>query len=201
MENNDNKLEMIKIGCFGESSVGKTCFARKYVKCDSEFDLSTVGVEYFITNKTLSDGKKYKIKIYDTAGQERYRSLCLGTIRGCDGIILMYDITRKNTFDLISQWIENINQLKENCPLVIVGNKCDLEDKRKVTKEEGLEIAKNYKTVYFDSSAKQGINVENTFEELINRIIHNINLEKEKNVNIKLEKGKKNKQKKRGKFC
>ena len=112
----------------------------------------------------------------------------------------MYDITRKKTFDLISQWIENINELKENCPLVIVGNKCDLADKREVTKEEGLETAENYKTVYFESSAKQGINVENPFEELSNRIIHSKNLEKENNVNnLQLSKGKQNKKKRR--FC
>ena len=169
---------------------------RKYVKYHSDFDLSTVGVEYFMTNKILSDGKKYRIKIFDTAGQERYRSLCLNTIRCCDGIILMYDITKKSSFDRISKWIENINELKKNCPFVIVGNKFDLAGKREVSKEEGLEAAENYKTVYFESSAKEGINVDNPFEELSNRIIHKKNLEKEKkDNNLQLEKGKQNKKK------
>ena len=135
MENNDNILGIIKIGCFGDSSVGKTRLAWKYVKCESDFDLSTVGVEYFMTNKILSDGKKYKIKIFVTAGQ--YRSLCLSAIRSCDGIILMYDITRRNTFSPISNWYNNICELAdEDFPLILIGDNYN-ENLREVSKEEG----------------------------------------------------------------
>jgi small GTP-binding protein len=201
MENNDIIFKNIKIGCFGESSVGKTYFAKNYIKDIKDgFDLATVGVEYFITNRILSDGKNYKIKICDTAGQERYRSLAINTIRRCDGIILMYSITNRNSFELISEWINNIYDLKDReTPIILIGNKCDLEDQRKVSREEGMNTAEKYKTTYFETSAKEGINVEEAIDELINKIIaqkkeeesskdkkdeiNNIKLDKSKSIN------------------
>ena len=89
----DNNLSEIKIGCFGDSSVGKTYLTWKYVKDPKiEYTISTIEVEFFKTKRILSDGKTYKVMIYDTAGQERFRSLCLNSMRHCDGVILVYDI-------------------------------------------------------------------------------------------------------------
>ena len=198
MENNDIIFKNIKIGCFGESSVGKTYFAKNYIKDIKDgFDLATVGVEYFITNRILSDGKKYKIKICDTAGQERYRSLAINTIRRCDGIILMYSITNRKSFELISEWINNIYDLKDReTPIILIGNKCDLEDQRKVSREEGMNTAEKYKTIYFETSAKEGINVEEAIDVLLNKIINKKKGEKEKkDNNLKLDSKKKNKKK------
>ena len=198
MENNDIIFKNIKIGCFGESSVGKTYFAKNYIKDIKDgFDLATVGVEYFITNRILSDGKNYKIKICDTAGQERYRSLAINTIRRCDGIILMYSITNRNSFELISEWINNIYDLKDReTPIILIGNKCDLEDQRKVSREEGMNTAEKYKTIYFETSAKEGINVEEAIDVLLNKIINKKKGEKEKkDNNLKLDSKKKNKKK------
>jgi small GTP-binding protein len=198
MENNDIVLKCIKIGCFGESSVGKTYFAKNYIKDIKDgFDLATVGVEYFITNRILSDGKNYKIKICDTAGQERYRSLAINTIRRCDGIILMYSITNRRSFELISEWINNIYDLKDReTPIILIGNKCDLEDQRKVSREEGINTAEKYKTTYFETSAKEGINVEEAIDVLLNKIINKKKGEKEKkDNNLKLDSKKKNKKK------
>ena len=98
----DDNLTEIKIGCLGDSSVGKTLSAKEYVK-DRKLDytLSTLGVEFLKTKRILSDGNKYKVIIYDTAGQERYRSLSLNSIRHCDGVILMYDITNRESFNSI----------------------------------------------------------------------------------------------------
>ena len=202
MENNDIVLKCIKIGCFGESSVGKTYFAKNYIKDIKDgFDLATVGVEYFITNRILSDGKKYKIKICDTAGQERYRSLAINTIRRCDGIILMYSITNRRSFELISEWINNIYDLKDReTPIILIGNKCDLEDQRKVSREEGMNTAEKYKTIYFETSAKEGINVEEAIDVLLNKIINKKEEENEKKNNyLKLDS--KKKKKKKGFFC
>ena len=198
MENNDIIFKNIKIGCFGESSVGKTYFAKNYIKDIKDgFDLATVGVEYFITNRILSDGKKYKIKICDTAGQERYRSLAINTIRCCDGIILMYSITNRKSFELISEWINNIYDLKDReTPIILIGNKCDLEDQRKVSREEGMKTAEKYKTAHFETSAKEGINVEEAIDVLLNKIINKKKGEKEKkDNNLKLDSKKKNKKK------
>ena len=199
MENNDIVSKCIKIGCFGESSVGKTYFARRYIKDikEDDFYLSTVGVEYFNTTRILSDGKNYKIKIIDTAGQERYRSLSVNSIRFCDGIILMYSITDRKSFNLISNWIQNIYDIKEgDFPFILIGNKCDLENQRDVLTEEGIEKAKQYNTIYFETSAKEGINVEQSFEELLKKIIkknEGKNLKKNNNLIIDSKKKKKKK--------
>ena len=192
MKGNDNNLESIKISCLGDSSVGKTYLTRKYIQ-DINLDstLPTIGIEYLTTQKVLSNGKNYKIYIYDTVGQEKYKSLSLNSIRHCDGVILMYDITNRKTFDSISEWIKNIYEKKdEDYPLVLIGNKCDLEDERIISKEEGLEKAEKYKTIYIETSAKEGINVAKAIEELLDKIIKKKeeNKDKEKNGNnIKLD--------------
>ena len=205
MKGNDNNLESIKISCLGDSSVGKTYLTRKYIQ-DINLDstLPTIGIEYLTTQKVLSNGKNYKIYIYDTVGQEKYKSLSLNSIRHCDGVILMYDITNRKTFDSISEWIKNIYEKKdEDYPLVLIGNKCDLEDERIISKEEGLEKAEKYKTIYIETSAKEGINVGKAIEELLDKIIKKKeeNKDKEKNGNnIKLD-ASKNIHKNRRKCC
>ena len=174
MINKDDNLEIIKIGCFGDSSVGKAYFIRKYVNdiINIDWTLSTVGIEYYTTKKILSDGNEYKITIYDTAGQEKYKSLSLNSIRHCDGVILMYDITNNESFNSISNWVNNMYDIKDdNFPFIIVGNKCDLKDQREVSEEEGLEIAEKYKTTFFEVSSREGINVEKSVDELLKLFI------------------------------
>ena len=190
MGDNDNNLETILIGCLGESSVGKTYLTRKYVKdINVDFNIPTVGIECFITKRILSNGKKYKITIYDTAGQEKYKSLSLYSIRHCDGVILMYDITKKDSFNSVSEWINNIYDIKEkNFPFILVGNKCDLKDEREVSEEEGLEVAEKYKTKYFEVSSREGINVEKAIDELLNKIISKNIIPKIKTIKLDIRK-------------
>ena len=201
MINKDDNLENIKIGCFGDSAVGKTYLTRKFVNDITNIDstLSTIGVEYYITQRILSDGKKYNITIYDTAGQEKFKSLSLSSIRHCDGVILMYDITKRGTFNSISKWIKNIYDVKkEDFPLILIGNKSDLKDQREVSEKEGMEAAEKYKTVYFEISAIEGINVEKSIDVLLNKIISKII--RTKNKTIKLD-ARKNKVKTKHKCC
>ena len=171
-DKNDN-LEIIKIGFFGDSSVGKTYLARKYVKDKNlDYTLSTTGVEYYTTKRNLSDGNQYKITIYDTAGQERFKSISINSFRHCDGVILMYDITNRDSFHSISEWVKNMYDAKDKgFPFILIGNKNDLKDQREVSEEEGLEAAEKYETKYFETSAKNGINVEKSIDELLNKII------------------------------
>ena len=171
----DDNLSEIKIGCLGDSSVGKTLLAKKYVKDPTlkefwvstselpfsiynkiDYTISTIGVEFLKTKRILSDGNKYKVIIYDTAGQERYKSLSLNSIKHCDGVILIYDITNRESFKSISEWIKNIYDIKDNdFPLILIGNKCDLKVQREVSTEEGLEAAEQYKTKYFKQMLKK----------------------------------------------
>ena len=211
-DNKDNQIvESIKIGSLGNSEVGKTYLTRKYTNSNnSNLNLITVGIDFYTREKIFCNGKKYQIKIYDTAGQERYKSVSLNSIRNYDGVFLMYDITDFKSFDSISEWINNIYEIKDhNFPFILIGNKCDLEDQREVSKEEGLETAEKYKTTFFETSAIEGINVEEAIDELVNKIIkikeeeenskdekkeineqkdNNIKLDKSKSINIKKSK-------------
>ena len=191
MINKDDNIESIKIGCFGDSSVGKTYLIRKYVNDITNIDstITTAGIDYYATKRILSNGKKYKITIYDTAGQEKYKSLSLYSIRHCDGVILMYDITKKDSFNSVSEWINNIYDIKEkNFPFILVGNKCDLKDEREISEEEGLEAAEKYKTKYFEVSSREGINVEKAIDELLNKIISKNIIPKIKTIKLDIRK-------------
>ena len=196
----DDNLAKIILGCFGDSTVGKTHLIRKFVNdiINIESTLSTIGVEYYTTKRNLSDGNQYNIIIYDTAGQERFKSLSVNSIRHCDGVILMYDITKRHTFNSISEWVKNVYDVKdENFPFILIGNKYDLKDQREVSEKEGLEAAEKYKTLYFETSALEGINVEKSIDELLNKIISKKII---KNKTIKLD-ARKSKAKKKQKCC
>ena len=130
-------------------------------------------------------------KFYDTVGQEKYRSLALNIVKNADGVILMYDLTQRNTFEGISIWMDNIKKHKgEDFPIVLVGNKSDMEE-REVTKEEGEELAKKFNISFFETSNKTAQNVEESSMELINKIIEKIEKDKllgkdDDNYNIRL---------------
>ena len=136
MSDGDNSsYEKINLLALGNSKVGKTCFILRY--CEEKFSesyITTIGLDYSFKNVILPNNKKLKICFYDTAGQERYNS--------SNGILLMYDITEKKSFDAIPQWIKSILDVKgENFPMILIGNKSDLNEKRQVQKEEGEKEA------------------------------------------------------------
>ena len=155
----------LKLFLLGNSSVGKTSFIVKYVKNIFNDELkSTIGIDYFEKDNELPNGKKAKIKFYDTAGQEKFRSIAYNLIKSAEGIILMYDITKNETFESISKWIESIKEFKgsdfSSFPFILVGNKSDLEEERQVGTKEGMKEAEKYGFPFFETSNKNGINVE-----------------------------------------
>jgi len=112
-------------------------------------------------------------------------------MRHCDGVILVYDITCIKSFNSISEWINNIYDIKEkDFHLILIGNKCDLKDQRKVSTEGGLEAAEQYSIKYFEASAKEGINVEKSIDELLNIIISKDLIKNKKIGSVKLDKRK-----------
>jgi len=190
MERGDAYDLLFKLIIIGDSSVGKSNILTKYLK--DEFDpnsKATVGVE-FGTKKLKIKNKNLKIQIWDTAGQERYRSITSAYYKGAKGALIVYDITRKNTFENIDKWISDIKSNgDENVCIIIIGNKSDLEDKREVIKDEGIQKAKSFKAAFMETSALSGDNISKAFDEIIEQIFENNCPDNSEDKEMEIDKG------------
>ena len=173
-ENENENEERINIMTLGNSDVGKTCYILKYTEnFFQELYLTTVGIDFKVKTETVND-KQYKLFFYDTTGQEKYKSIALNIIRNAQGIILMYDITNKKSFESIPDWIKSIRDSKgENFPMILLGNKLDKEDIRIISEKEGKELADKYGIKFFETSNKTGVNVQESGFALVNEILKN----------------------------
>ena len=165
-----------KILLLGDSSVGKTCFLKRYT--DNTFQdayLSTIGFDFKFKTVTLKSGKKVKVQLWDTAGQERFRTIAKSYYKGAHGIILIYDVTNRKTFENIRKWLNQIKEETSNkISIILVANKIDCDaDLRVVSKEEGEDLAKNAGLPIYEASAKQSINVNESFQFLIEQVSEN----------------------------
>jgi len=134
----------------------------------------TIGVEYG-TRIIEVEGQKIKLQIWDTAGQERFRAVTRSYYRGAAGAIMVYDITRRTTFNHISSWLSEANNLASpNTILFLIGNKADLDASRDVTREEAEEFAKEHNLTFLETSAKTGENVEDAFLQTAQQIFTKI---------------------------
>ena len=196
-----DNFTQFKLLTLGNSNVGKTSFILKYTEDTFTTNTSTtIGIDYKDKYEILKNNQKVKIAIYDTNGQERFKSLSLNYLKKADGILLFYDITDKESFDSIKEWMQSIYEIKDNnFPIVLIGNKIDLEDKRKVTKEEGESESLKYNIKFYETSCKDNINIKESILFLIYKILGNIQEEKdkEKNENIVLNTKKHKKRKHR----
>ena len=163
----------LKLMIIGDSDVGKSSIILKYIENKiSETANPTIGLESFV--KTLKkNGLIIKLQIWDTAGQERFRSLTKNFYRNVDGIIFVFDLTNKDSFINITQWIQETDDVDETSKRILVGNKCDLEYKRLVNKEEIENFCKNKNMSYVDSSVINGTNIDKIFDLLVDMIIEN----------------------------
>ena len=171
-----------KILILGESQVGKTSLLLKYT--DDTFKtnmLPTFGLDVrykYIQN----DNYNIRLDLWDTAGQEKFRTMTQNYYKGSDGIILVYDISNESSFFRLNSWMEDIiENAKNKIEIVVIGNKCDL--KRQVEKEQLKSFADEYKVPYFEASAKTGEGVEESF----NKLIENLLLKKEKEINESID--------------
>ena len=193
MSKKKEKIDKINIITLGNSSVGKTSLIQRYVDEIFEDTFATIGFNTKFKNKILSNGEKLKVFFYDTSGQEKYNSLSFNYIKNCHGILLMYDISNKKSFIKIKDWLNNIFEHKDkDFPILLLGNKCDLEEKREVTKEEGDQLAKELKLNFYETSNKDNINIEKAITELIEMIYKKLGKEFEgfETDQVKLEKSK-----------
>lgn len=165
MAGRDNAFDMqIKLLMIGDSGVGKTCLLLRYANDSfSPTFITTIGIDFKIKNIQL-DGKRIKLQIWDTAGQERFRTITTSYFRGAQGILLVYDVTDRNSFISIRNWVAQIQMHADvNVNKILIGNKCDVQDQRAISYEEGEALAKEYNIHFYETSAKQDLNVEKSF--------------------------------------
>ncbi|KAJ2947053.1 hypothetical protein O0L34_g16400 [Tuta absoluta] len=162
---------MFKLLIIGNSSVGKTSFLFRYA--DDSFTsafVSTVGIDFKVKTVFRHD-KRVKLQIWDTAGQERYRTITTAYYRGAMGFILMYDITNEESFNSVQDWVTQIKTYSwDNAQVILVGNKCDMEEERVVSAERGRQLAEQLGVEFYETSAKENINVKAVFERLVDII-------------------------------
>ncbi|XP_074308197.1 ras-related protein Rab2BV-like [Silene latifolia] len=159
---------LFKIVLIGDSGVGKSNILSRFTR--NEFCLeskSTIGVE-FATRTLQVEGKVVKAQIWDTAGQERYRAITSAYYRGAVGALLVYDITKKQTFDNVTRWLHELrDHADSNIVIMLAGNKSDLRHLRAVSDEDGRTLAENESLSFVETSALESNNVEKAFQVIL----------------------------------
>ena len=188
---------LLKICIIGDSSVGKTNVLFKFIEGQfSPLHVATIGFDYKSKIITLpTSKKKVKLQIWDTAGQEKYMSMNKSLFQRVQGIILMYDITNRETFERLQIWLNLIKQMTNEIPIILVGNKLDLEDNeehgRIVEYNEGDDFANENEIDFFEVSAVSGANIDNVFISIAEKVLNSLQSERLLSVeNIKIEEDK-----------
>ena len=161
-----------KILLIGDLGVGKSCVILRYVEGDFPGNImSSIGVD-FKTKKIDVDDRLIKMQIWDTAGHEKFRTITTSYYKSAHAIIILYDITQKTSFDHIKNWITEIDKFgKQGVLKVIVGNKLDLENNRKIKKEDAENLALKYGVKLWEVSAKDNTNIEEMFQDTIKSLL------------------------------
>ncbi|XP_009677115.1 EF-hand calcium-binding domain-containing protein 4B isoform X2 [Struthio camelus] len=183
---------LFKIIFVGNSSVGKTSFLRRF--CEDRFfpgTAATVGVDYSVKTVTV-DNSQVALQLWDTAGQERYRSVTKQFFRKADGVIVMYDITAKDTFTAVKQWLMSIEEATgENVPVLLLGNKTDNEKEREVPNGMGEHLAMDYNLIFYECSACSGHNTKKSMLHLARILKDHEDKVKEKTIQLQPDTDKK----------
>ena len=170
-EEEENYNMIFKIVLVGDSGVGKTNLLLRYLK--NEFNTqtkATVGVEFGNT-KVQIDNALIKAQIWDTEGQERYRSITSAYYKGAHGALIVYDITRKDSFDSVEKWLSDLkNNGEEKMVIMAIGNKCDMVNERVISTEEGEAKAQRNNIAFLETSALNATNVAKAFDVLIQKL-------------------------------
>ncbi|KAL3323609.1 hypothetical protein AABB24_037989 [Solanum stoloniferum] len=167
---------VFKVVLIGDSAVGKSQILARFARNEFSLDSkATIGVE-FQTRTLVIQHKSVKAQIWDTAGQERYRAVTSAYYRGAVGALLVYDITKRQTFDHIPRWLEELRaHADKNIVIMLIGNKTDLEDQRAVPTEDAKEFAQKEGLFFLETSAMEATNVEDAFLTVLTEIFNIVN--------------------------
>ena len=159
----------------GDQAVGKTALLVRYADDDfQEVLLPTIGIDFKIKTIELK-GKVVKLQIWDTAGQERFRTITQAYYRGAMGILLIYDVTNTKSWSNVRNWVRNIEgNAPQTVNKILVGNKCDLGSLRQVSTQQGEQLAREYDMKFFETSARQNVNVQETFLKLATDVVERL---------------------------
>ncbi len=158
---------LFKLLLIGNSAVGKSCLLLRF--SDNIFNenyISTIGVDFKIKTMTVGDAA-IKLQIWDTAGQERFKTITSSYYKGSHGIMIVYDVTDEESFKSVETWLAEVDKLASgNVVKLLIGNKADLAGQRKITYEQGLDMAKRWGMEFMETSAKSCTNVQECFKKL-----------------------------------
>ena len=166
---------IFKILIIGDSSVGKSNLLLRFSENTfQETFLPTIGVDFKIKTLTI-EGKSIKLNIWDTAGQERFKTITAAYYKGAHGILIVFDLTDKESFNHVNNWLKEIKtNTGTNLTKVLIGNKSDMEAERKIHEEEARVFAESKGMTYIETSAKTNVNVEEAFVTLTNKVYANL---------------------------
>ena len=188
-ENNNSSTNdyeyLFKILLIGNSNVGKSSLFLRFVdEIWKENFVPTIGVDFKIKSIKI-DNKTIKLQIWDTAGQERFKSILSSYYKGANGILLLYDITNVNSFKSLSNWLIDIEKnSSKNVKKILIGNKCDLNELRKIPINKGKEFADTYDMEFIETSAKNNVNINECFNILGKELINNLDSKSNKKDKI-----------------
>ena len=168
--------QKVNIIVLGDQAVGKSSLLKMYSEKKFEAThMATLGLDFVSKTYTpKTGGDDMQVKIWDTAGQERFRTLTLSFYKQAQGVVLCFDVTNQKSFDNVRMWFEQIESHADaGIAKILVGNKVDLEDERKITSEQAKSMAESQGMKYYDASAKENINIDVFMEDLMNQVYTN----------------------------
>ena len=170
--NNNDEIFIVKLLVVGDSEVGKSNIIYRYTKEQfSTINASSAGFEYNVKELEITD-KKILVQLWDSAGQEKYRTITKNLFTRVQGIIIVYDITNRSSFENIPKWIKLIKETNDKIPYVIAGNKCDLDKLRVVAEDEAQKFSFDNKIDLYETSAKQNINIIECINNFVQKIVN-----------------------------